>query len=65
VKVTIKLLPFCEKKRYAYDLSSAASITAAIAASSSCTTVEEHDFELESVTTDLQGTENSSVTFRL
>jgi len=41
----------------------AASITAAIAASSSCTPTEEYDFEFESVTTDLlEGAEHPSVT---
>jgi len=50
----------------AYNLSSAASITAVIAASSSCTPMEAHDFEPKSVTTDsLEGTEHPSVTFRL
>jgi hypothetical protein len=47
-------------------LTSAASITAAIAASSSCTSVEEQDFETDSVTTDLfEAIEPSSMTFRL
>jgi len=37
-----------------------------IAASSSCTPMEEHDFEFTSVTTDsLEGTGHPSVTFRL
>jgi hypothetical protein len=50
----------------AYNLSSAAPITAVIAASSSSTSVEESDFELESVRADLfDGTEEPSVTFRL
>ena len=47
-------------------LSSAPSITAAIAASSSCTSVDELDFETNSVTPDLfEATEPSSMTFRL
>ena len=51
---------------YSNHLSSAPSITAAIAASSSCTSVEEQDFETDSVTTDLfEATEPSSMTFRL
>jgi hypothetical protein len=49
-----------------YHLSSAASITAAIAASSSCNSVEEQDFDADSVTTDLfEAMEPSSMTFRL
>jgi hypothetical protein len=51
---------------HAYNFNSAASITAAIAASSSCTPVELHDFEFKSVTTDLfEGAEHPSVTSRL
>jgi hypothetical protein len=51
---------------YSNHLTSAASITAAIAASSSCTSVDEQDFETDSVTTDLfEAIEPSSMTFRL
>jgi hypothetical protein len=51
---------------YSNHLTSAASITAAIAASSSCTSVEEQDFDNDSVTTDLfEAMEPSSMTFRL
>lgn len=51
---------------YTNHLSSAASTTAVIAASSSCTSVEEQDFEVDSVTTDLfEAIEPSSMTFRL
>ena len=49
-----------------YPFFTAASITAAIAASSSFTSAEEQDFETDSVTTDLfEANEPSSMTFRL